>query len=70
MKRPHLIEKRKEHDLKQEEVANFLRITTRHYQALEAGTSDGSVKIWKQLAKRFNTTVDYLLEQEDELQND
>jgi hypothetical protein len=32
---------------------------------LEAGTSDGSVKIWQQLAQKFNTTIDYLLEQVD-----
>jgi transcriptional regulator with XRE-family HTH domain len=48
----------------QQEVANFLNITIRHYKALEGGTSDGSVKIWQQLAQKFNTTVDYLLQQE------
>lgn len=70
MKRSHLIKQRKEHDLKQEETANFLGITTRHYRQLEAGTSDGSVKIWQQLAKRFSTTIDYLLEQAEEHKDD
>lgn len=70
MKRSRLIQARKEHKLKQEELASFLNITTRHYQALEAGTSDGSVKIWQLLAKRFKTTVDHLLEQTDKPRND
>ena len=60
----HLIQKRKDHNMTQEEVATFLNVTTRHYQALEAGNSDGSVKVWQQLAQRFGTTIDYLLEQE------
>lgn len=71
MKRPHLIQKRKEYKLKQEEVASFLEITNRHYQALEAGTSDGSVKIWQLLAQKFNCTIDSLLEQRiDDIQQD
>lgn len=61
--RPRLIQKRKEHTMTQEEVATFLNITTRHYQALEAGTSEGSVPVWKKLAQRFSTTIDHLLEQ-------
>lgn len=68
--RLHLIQKRKEYSMTQEEVAIFLDITTRHYQALEAGTSDGSVKVWKQLAQRFGTTIDYLLEQAADAQDD
>ena len=56
--RPHLIQKRKEHNMTQEEVATFLDVTTRHYQALEAGTSDGSVKVWQQLAKLFNAKIE------------
>jgi DNA-binding XRE family transcriptional regulator len=62
--RSHLIEKRKTSQLTQGKVAKFLNITEQHYQRLEAGTSDGSVKIWQQLAQKFNTTVDYLLQQE------
>jgi DNA-binding XRE family transcriptional regulator len=45
-------------------MAHYLEITEQHYQRLEAGTSDGSVKIWQQLAQKFNTTIDHLLEQE------
>ena len=49
----------------QVEVAIKLGITDRHYKSLEAGESDGSMKIWQQLAKLFNCTIDYLLKQED-----
>jgi transcriptional regulator with XRE-family HTH domain len=62
--KPNLIQLRKNSQLTQGKVAEFLNITIRHYKALEAGTSDGSVKIWQQLAQKFNTTVDYLLQQE------
>ena len=64
--RPHLIQKRKENKLNQGEIAKFLGITNQHYQRLEAGTSGGSVRIWQQLAQKFNTTIDYLLEQVDD----
>lgn len=64
--RSHLIQKRKEHKTKQGEVATFLNVTTRHHQVLEAGTSEGSVPIWKKLAQRFNTTIDCLLAQAEE----
>jgi DNA-binding XRE family transcriptional regulator len=60
----NLIQLHKNSQLTQNEMAEFLKITTRRYQALEAGTSDGSVKIWQQLAQKFNTTVDFLLQQE------
>ena len=60
----NLVKLRLSNRLRQSEVAQILNITTRHYQSLEAGTSDGSIKIWQQLAHRFNTTLDYLLEQD------
>ena len=63
--RNNLISTRKNNQFTQEKLANILGITTRHYQLLEAGTSEGSVKIWKQLAHKFNVTIDFLLEQED-----
>jgi hypothetical protein len=36
--RKNLVQKREECNLKQTEVANFLNVTTRHHQVLEAGT--------------------------------
>ena len=51
--------------LTQEELANKLGISTRQYQRLEAGTSDGSIKTWLKLKDILNAeTIDYLLEQE------
>jgi transcriptional regulator with XRE-family HTH domain len=62
--RPRLIQERKKHNITQEEAANFLNITTRHYRTLESGDSDGSVKIWEQLSKRFNVSINELLSQD------
>ena len=60
----NLERKRKDADFTQRELAEILGVTERQYQRLEAGTSDGSIKVWKQLSKLFDTTIDYLLEQE------
>lgn len=59
----NLINERKKTGLTQKELAVTLGITERHYQSIEAGTSDGSVALWKALSKMFNCTIDYLLEQ-------
>jgi DNA-binding XRE family transcriptional regulator len=53
----------------QEEAANFLNITTRHYQTLESGDSDGSVKIWQQLSRRFNVSINDLLSQDIDIEH-
>lgn len=55
---------RKKADLKQTEVAKYLGITVRQYIAIETGTSDGSIKVWRKLSELFHKTIDYLLEQE------
>ncbi len=63
--RANLIYLRKKRGFKQEELAEKLKISTRQYQRLEAGTSDGSIKIWRKLKNTLNAeTIDYLLEQE------
>lgn len=62
--RKNLIQQRKSHKMTQEEISIFLNITTRHYRQLEAGTSEGSVSIWKKLAQLFHSSIDFLLEQE------
>ena len=60
----NLINLRKQAERTQKQMASFLGITERQYRRLEAGTSDGSVKIWQQLSRFFNTTIDYLLKQD------
>lgn len=63
--RKNLINARQKAQLTQMELATKLNITVRHYQALEAGTSEGSVKVWSKLKEILNTSIDLLLEQED-----
>lgn len=63
MVRTNLINERKRKQLIQTEVAKILGITTRQYQALEAGTSKGSVPVWERLKDLFHKPIDYLLEQ-------
>ena len=62
--RINLINERKKNQLTQSETAEFAGISTRQYQALEAGTSEGSIKVWKKLSDLFKQTIDYLLAQE------
>ena len=66
MLRTNLINRRKKNKLTQTEVAKMLGVTTRQYQALEAGTSDGSIKVWCKLKDLFHKPIDYLLEQVEE----
>ena len=62
--RQNLIAERKLNNLTQEHTAIKIGVTVRHYQALEAGTSKGSVDVWEKLRNLFNKSIDYLLEQE------
>lgn len=62
----NLIRERKEADKTQEDIARAIAISTRQYQALEAGTSDGSIKVWYKLKTLLDKPIDYLLEQEDD----
>lgn len=63
MQRQNLIDERKRKQLTQAEAAEIVGITTRHYNSLEAGTSDGSVKVWERLKDLFGKPIDYLLKQ-------
>lgn len=64
MLRNNLINERKKAAKTQEEVSEIIHISTRQYQAIEAGTSDGSIKVWYKLKDLFHKPIDYLLEQE------
>lgn len=65
--RKNLVNTRNNKNLTQVETAKLISITVRHYKALEAGTSDGSMKVWVKLSELFGKTIDYLLEQTDEM---
>lgn len=67
--RKNLIGARKKRDFTQVQIAKELGISDRHYKALEAGTSEGSMKVWKQLKKILNCSIDYLLEQDTDIKN-
>ena len=64
--RKNLITMRKESNFTQAEVAKLIGITDRQYARLEAGTSDGSIKVWYKLRDLFHKPIDYLLEQAEE----
>lgn len=50
--------------LTQVDIANELGITVRQFNRLEAGTSNGSVKVWQHLKELLGAkSIDYLLEQ-------
>lgn len=65
--RNNLIRLRQERDMTRTETAEKLGITERQYRRLEAGTSDGSIKVWKQLKTLLGAkSIDTLLEQDDD----
>lgn len=64
MLRNNLKTERKKADLTQREVAKYLGITVRQYNAIETGTSDGSIKVWRKLSELFHKPIDYLLAQD------
>lgn len=52
---------REDHDLTQTDVANFLHMSQTGYSKYEVGTNDIPTVILINLAKFYNTSVDYLL---------
>lgn len=69
--RENLINARKNKGLTQVEISEKLEISTRQYQSLEAGTSDGRIKTWYKLKEILGVqTIDFLLKQEIEKKSD
>lgn len=64
MKRYNLINARESAGLTQVQLAEKINISTRYYQDLEAGTSNGSLKVWQKLKQVLNKSIDYLSNQE------
>ena len=58
---------REDRDLSQTEVAKFLNMSQTGYSKYEVGTNDIPTKILIQLAKFYNTSIDYLLGITDEI---
>jgi len=62
--RKNLINTRKKMGLTQAQIAKKANISIRHYQDLEAGTSNGSLKVWEELKLVLKKSIDYLSNQE------
>ncbi|MDR3348843.1 MAG: helix-turn-helix domain-containing protein [Acidaminococcales bacterium] len=60
MRRENLISARKSAGYTQKNMATLMRITERHYRTLEAGSSNGSIDVWRKLAKLFGVSVEEL----------
>ena len=58
---------REDRDLSQTELAKILNMSQTGYSKYEVGTNDIPTKILIQLAKFYNTSVDYLLGITDEI---
>lgn len=58
---------REDKDLSQKEIAKILNMSQTGYSKYEVGTNDVPTKILIQLAKFYNTSVDYILGLTDEI---
>ena len=58
---------REDKDLSQKKIAKFLNMSQTGYSKYEVGTNDIPTKILIQLARFYNTSVDYLLGITDEI---
>ncbi len=58
---------REDKDLSQTKIAKFLNMSQTGYSKYEVGTNDIPTKILIQLARFYNTSVDYLLGITDEI---
>ncbi len=62
----HIRELREDHDLKQREIAEYLRISQPQYWRYEKGYRDIPTDIVIKLAERYDVTTDYILGVEKE----
>lgn len=58
---PRIRDLREDHDLKQSAIANLLGISQTRYSKYEIGTCEIPLDILIQLARLYNTSIDYLL---------
>ncbi len=56
---------REDNDLTQEKIATLLNITRPQYSLYETGKRDIPVDLLRVLAKFYNTSLDYLVEETD-----
>lgn len=58
---------REDNDLNQEDIASFLNCTQACYSRYESGERDIPTSTLKLLANFYKTSIDYLLEETDEI---
>ena len=51
---------REDHDLKQQDVAEILKISRQYYQCYEAGKNEMPIRHYVTLAKYYNVSLDYI----------
>lgn len=56
---------RNDHDLKQQQVADYLGMSQTGYSKYEVGTNDIPTQILIRLARFYNVSIDYLLGETD-----
>jgi len=59
--RANLKAERASKDFTQEYVAEIIDVTTRQYQAIESGESNGSMKVWEKLSALLGKPIDHLV---------
>ena len=59
--RKNLIQARTDRQLTQVELSKLIGTSERNYQYIEAGTSNGSLSLWKKLSKVLGKDIDSLL---------
>ena len=57
---------REDHDMTQQQVADYLGIKQPQYFRYESGQRDVPTNALKRLSSLYNTSIDYILEQTDE----
>lgn len=58
---PRIRDLREDNDLKQSTIAAMLNVTQTTYSKYEIGTIEIPVRVLVQLARLYNTSIDYLL---------
>ena len=64
---PRLRDLREDKDLNQTQVAKMLGMSQTGYSKYETGENDVSIQILIKLARFYNTSIDYLLGETDEV---
>ena len=62
-----LKELRKTHNLTQKDISKFLQISSSQYSIYETGKTQIPIVLLSKLAKFYNTSIDYIVDDTDEI---